>query len=247
MRATDYRERFYREWTQAKDLLTFRVQCDETDIQVSAKPIGSATDLINRTRKLVYTYRNQIKEIIERHPQFLHSLNPLTLETKYEITCRMIEKSSLAGVGPMATVAGAIAEHVGQKLLPITEELIVENGGDLFMNSRRDRTVLIYAGENSPFSNKLRLRFRGRETPIGICTSSKHIGHSVSFGDTDVSLVIAGSAITADAFATAVGNMVKRDGDIPSAIEFARRCPEIEGGLIMIGDRLGAWGTVELV
>ena len=247
MRATDYSERFYRAWTQAKDLLTYRVRCGETDIQVSAKPVGSATDLKNRTRQLVNLYRSQIKKFIVRHPHFLYSLKPLALQTEYEIIHGMLEKSALAGVGPMATVAGAIAEHVGLELLPFTEELLIENGGDLFMSSRRDRTVLIYAGEDSPFSNKLRLRFRGRETPIGICTSSKHIGHSLSFGNADVSLIIAGSAITADAFATAVGNMVKSEEDIPSAMEFATRCSEIEGGLIMIGERLGAWGTVELV
>ena len=115
------------------------------------------------------------------------------------------------------------------------------------MRSMKDRTVLIYAGEDSPFKNKLLLNVRGRDAPMGIASSSGHIGHSLSLGNTDAALIRAQSAITADAFATAVGNLVKHADDIPQAIEFASRCGEIEGGIILIGDKLGIWGEIELL
>jgi ApbE superfamily uncharacterized protein (UPF0280 family) len=145
----------------------------------------------------------------------------------------------------MAGVAGAIAEFVGRDLLPFTDEIIVENGGDIFIYSSQDRVILIYAGEGSPFRDKMSIRVRGRDTPCGMCTSSKTIGHSTSFGNSDATVVIAGSAVTADVFATALGNIVKSHDDIDSAIRFAQRCTEIQGGVIFIGDRMAAWGDVE--
>jgi len=252
MKAGDYRERFYRAWAQAKDLYTFRISCGETDLQISALPPGRLGEtwtlkLENTAQELVRKYRTQILKTIKRFPEFLTSLQPLALHTEFEITDRMLEMSSLAGVGPMAAVAGAIAEFVGHDLLSIADEIIVENGGDLFIRSMRERAVLIYAGEDSPYKNKLLLRVRGRDLPLGIASSSGRIGHSLSLGNTDVALITACSAITADAFATAIGNLVKHADDIPQAMEFAARCKEIEGGLILIGSKLGIWGEIELL
>ena len=159
----------------------------------------------------------------------------------------MVEKSSLAGVGPMAGVAGAIAEFVGNDLLTYCRELIVENGGDIFIKSSKERKILIYAGEDSPFKNKLGIRFRGGEKPWGICTSSGCIGHSLSFGKTDATIIIAPSAITADVFATATGNIVKSEDDIDRALHFVEHSGEVTGAIILIGKKMGVWGNVELI
>jgi len=59
-----------------------------------------------------------------------------------------------AGVGPFAAVAGAVAELVGLGLLGHTEEVVVENGGDIFMQVKRKRVVAVYAGD-SPFSGTI--------------------------------------------------------------------------------------------
>ena len=247
MKAENYTERFYRKWTLISDLNTFRVQFKETDLQVYARPKEPCADLTGITRNLVIKYRTQIEKTIKHFPQFQHSLKPIPLKTEFEITRMMIRLSTGAGVGPMAGVAGAIAEFVGRELLAHTEELIIENGGDLFIYSRKDRVVLVYAGEISPFRDKIRLKLRGRATPFGICTSSRCIGHSLSFGNADAALIIARTAIIADVFATAVGNLVKSEANIEQAMEFAQKYPEIEGGLILIGDKLAAWGEIEFV
>ncbi len=247
MKAENYTERFYRKWTLISDFNTFRVQFKETDLQVYARPKESCVDLYGITRNLVIKYRTQIEKTIECFPQFQHSLKPISLKTDFEITRMMIRLSDSAGVGPMAGVAGAIAEFVGRELLAYTEELIIENGGDVFIYSRKDRVVLVYAGENSPFRDKIRLKLRGRAAPFGICTSSRRIGHSLSFGNADAALIIAHTAIIADVFATAVGNLAKSEANIEQAMEFAQKYPEIEGGLILIGDKLAAWGEIEFV
>jgi ApbE superfamily uncharacterized protein (UPF0280 family) len=158
----------------------------------------------------------------------------------------MLDKSRLAGVGPMAGVAGAMAEFVGRGLLELSDEIIIENGGDVFIRSRTDRTVLVYAGEDSPFKNRVRLLLKGQEAPFGVCTSSRTIGHSKSFGNTDAVVVIASSAITADVFATAIGNCVKSPDDIDTAFDLVRSCSDITGALIMIEDRMAVSGEIRL-
>ena len=237
----DYRKRFYRRWQNPEDLTPFSVQCDQTDLMVYAK-----TDLSEATYSLVKKYRKELQETIVKNPTFLTSLIPLEIETPYLMISQMMEKARLAGVGPMAGVAGALAEFVGRELLESSEELIIENGGDIFMRSIKDRTALVYAGEVSPFRDRVRLLLRGKDAPFGVCTSSRSVGHSQSFGNTDAVVVIASSAITADVFATAIGNRVKRPDDIDSAFDLIRSCSEITGILVLIGDRMAVAGEIEL-
>ncbi|MCX8126916.1 MAG: UPF0280 family protein, partial [Dehalococcoidia bacterium] len=153
---------------------------------------------------------------------------------------------ALVGVGPMAAVAGAIAEEVGKDLLEFSPEVIVENGGDIFMKVTKDRLGGIYAGD-SPFSGRIAVRVRAADTPLGIATSSGTVGHSLSFGKADAAMVLADSACLADAAATALGNLVVSSADIVPAIEWARRIPGLRGVLVIKGGDMGMWGRVQLV
>lgn len=238
----NYSDRFYRRWQNPDGLLSFPVQCRETDLMVYAEK-----DLTEKTLSLVKKYRSQVEETIAENPDFRTSLSPIDLKTPYGMIAEMVDKSRLAGVGPMAGIAGALAEFVGQELLELTEEIIIENGGDIFIRSLKDRTVLVYAGEDSPFKDKVRLLLKGREAPFGVCASSRTIGHSKSFGTTDAVVVIASSAITADVFATAIGNRVKSPDDLEPAIEYVQAFPEVSGALILIGDRMAVSGEIQLV
>jgi hypothetical protein len=242
MKPLDYKRRFYRDWQKPEDLLSFSIKIKETDLQIYAD-----ADVSEIASRLTALYRGQIEETIQNYPCFLSSLSPINISSSYEIINRMVEKSSLAGVGPMAGVAGAIAEFVGNDLLTYCRELIIENGGDIFIKSSKERKILIYAGEDSPFKNKLGIRFRGGEKPWGICTSSGRIGHSLSFGKTDATIIIAPSAITADVFATATGNIVKSEDDIDRALSFVEHSGEVTGAIILIGRKMGVWGDVELI
>ena len=115
---------------------------------------------------------------------------------------QMIEAGQKAGVGPMAAVAGAIAECVGRELLAFSPEIIIENGGDIYLKCLKKRVVGIFAGK-SPLTGKIGLEIDAKDTPLGVCTSSGTVSHSLSFGKADAAVAIAPSATLADAAATA--------------------------------------------
>ena len=157
----------------------------------------------------------------------------------------MIVAARKADVGPMAAVAGAIAEHVGKDLLQYSRNVIIENGGDIFIHSQNDVHVGISAG-SSPLSDKLSIIVRKNEMPMGICTSSGTVGHSLSFGNADAVCVKAKSVSLADAAATAIGNMTKSKRDIPKALQAGMKIEEVLGIIIVVGDQFGAIGDIEL-
>jgi ApbE superfamily uncharacterized protein (UPF0280 family) len=241
MKEREYTRRFYRRWQNPPDLLFLSVHCRETDLAIYA-----TEDLSHRAYGLVKKYRGHIEKTIELHPEFRTSLSPVKISSPYSIINEMVAKAAYVGVGPMAGVAGAIAEYVGKELLASTDEIIVENGGDIFIRTLRDRTVLVYTGEDSPFKDRVRVRLRKGEDSYGVCTSSRTIGHSLSFGNTDAVVVISPSTISADCLATALGNMVKKKDDVEEAMKFAESFKGIQGGLIIIEDQMAVFGEVEL-
>jgi uncharacterized protein len=237
-----YEERIYRSLVKTDDLVTFEVVVKETDLLVRAQ-----TDLSGETRDAVLKYRHQLESYIAQNPSFATSLVPLN-EDPYapKIVREMIRSSRRAGVGPMAAIAGAVAEFVSGDLLPFSAELIVENGGDIYLASSRERTVAIYAG-HSPLSMRMGVLVRPEDTPLGICTSSGTVGPSLSFGKADAVCILSRSAALADAAATAVGNRVKTAADIESGLDTGKGIEGVTGTVIILGDRMGAWGNVTLV
>ncbi|UCD54038.1 MAG: UPF0280 family protein, partial [Dehalococcoidia bacterium] len=203
-------------------------------------------NLKSKARKLVVKYRDSLESYIERHPAFLTSLEPLPVDDNApHIVKAMSEAASKAEVGPMASVAGAIAEFVGTELLAFTPEIIVENGGDIYLKSLGKKTIGIYAGE-SPLSGKIGLEIDRADTPLGICTSSGTVGHSLSYGRADAVIVLSESATLADAAATATANLIKQPGDIPIGIERAKSIEGVSGVIIIQGDKTGLWGKVKI-
>ena len=154
----------------------------------------------------------------------------------------MIAAAAVAGVGPMAAVAGAIAEYDGRGL-PSGGDLIVENGGDVFVRSAAPRELLLLA-ENSPFTG-LRIALPPSPSPIGVGASSGTLGHSLSFGGADAVMAVAPSAALADAAATAIANTVKGVDHIEAGLARARRIG-VDGVVILAGDRMAAWGDIRI-
>ena len=236
-----YEPRTYRHWIKGGDLISFNVVVKETDLYIRA-----STNLKSKARKLVLKYRDSLERYIERHPAFLTSLEPLPVDDNApHIVKAMSEAASKAEVGPMASVAGAIAEFVGTELLAFTPEIIVENGGDIYLKSPSKKIIGIYAGE-SPLSGKIGLEIDGADTPLGICTSSGTVGHSLSYGRADAVIVLSESATLADAAATATANLIKQPGDIPDGIELAKSIEGVSGVIIIQGDKTGLWGKVKI-
>jgi len=237
-----YQPRFYRDWIRDKDLFSFNVVVKETDLYVRAR-----RNLKRKTLKAASKYRALLEKYIERHPEFLTALEPIGVgEDAPQIVKAMAEAAKEAGVGPMASVAGAIAEYVGKELLPFSSEVIVENGGDIFLKTLKRRMIGIYAGESS-FTGKITLEIQPEETPLGICTSSGTVGHSLSFGRADACIVLSPSTPLADAAATAIGNLTVEASDIPRGIDFAKGVEGIKGIVIIKDDQIGIWGEVEIL
>jgi len=236
-----YEPRTYRHWVKGKGLASFNVVVKETDLYIRA-----SRNLKSKALKLVLKYRDTLERYIERHPSFLTSLDPLPIsDDAPHIVKSMLESARKAGVGPMASVAGAITEFVGTELLAFSPEVIVENGGDIFLKSLGKRIIGIYAGK-SPLTGKIGLEIEGEDTPLGICTSSGTVGHSLSYGKTDAVVVLAQSATLADAAATAIGNLIKQPEDIPGGIELAKSIEGLKGLLIIKDDQVGLWGEVKI-
>ena len=233
---------FYRLGIKDSDLVSFEVVVEQTNLYIRAK-----RSLKEKALRSVMKHRRSLKEYIQHHPLFLTTLEPYPVEpTAPAIVKEMSEAGGIAGTGPMAAVAGAIAEAVGRDLLLFSPEIIVENGGDIFLKTIRKRLVGIYAGESS-FTGKIALEIKPGETPQGICTSSATIGHSLSLGCADAVVALSSSTSLADAAATAIGNIVKNAADIPRAIDKAENIPGLRGVIIIIGEQMGMWGRVKIV
>lgn len=238
----EYAERTYRERIITDDLVSFNVKVKETDLWIS-----SDTDLTEDARDLVFGCRYQIESYIKSHPEFLTNLQPCS-EDHYAspIIDEMIRTTRDIGIGPMASVAGAIAQYVGKGLLELTDQIIVENGGDIFLKIDRPATVSIFAGE-SPLSGKLGLVIPERLMPIGVCSSSGKVGHSLSMGSSDVICVMSASTILADGAATALGNRINSKKDIDSVSDWADNIRGVLGGIAIMEDKMAAWGDINLV
>ncbi len=235
------RNRFYR--SLLKERYSFRVVFSETDVYCL-----SDKDVEKEVSSLIIKERIRVNEYVLRNPEFLNSLKPVPVDPSAPpIIKNMLWSSLLAGVGPMASVAGALVEEVGVRFFRKVGTLILENGGDIFFYRKKGGIVAIYAGD-SPFSGRVGIRIPEGDRFWGISTSSARIGHSLSFGSAHAVTVVSRSPALSDAHATGICNSIKRKGDVERVLRLAQNglFGEIEGLVVIFGDILGAWG-VELV
>lgn len=238
-----YQERSYRRWVKSDDLITFEVIEKETDLLISAR-----RDLSGFARESILNHRGAIEDYIKAHPQFFSSLTPIAIDFDVPgIIKTMGEAGRSAKVGPMAAVAGAVAEYVGRNLLSRTDEVIVENGGDIFIKISKPRKMGIFAGDDSPFTGKLAIELPLSDNGYGVCTSSGTVSHSLNFGKADAILVISDNTALADAAATAIGNRIASDDDIEKAITFGKGISGIDAILVLVGKKMGSWGNIKLI
>lgn len=232
----------YRKSVDGKGLVSFKVTVKETDLLIHAR-----SNLQKEATEIVLKYRRYIEAYIEMFPEFATTLVPwVNSQPAHEIIRKMCEAGKKADVGPMATIAGAISEYTGKDLLFLSDEVIIENGGDTFIHVKDSITIGIYAG-SSPLSMKIGLKFDALEKPFSVCTSSGTIGHSLSLGKSDAVCVVSDSALIADAAATSIGNHVKSDQDINTAIDFGKKIEGVKGIVVISGEKLGMWGNINIV
>lgn len=189
--------------------------------------------------------RGLLESYIARHPEFKTSLVPLVLlDDAPPLAVQMAEAAVATGVGPLAAVAGGIAQAAALAGIATGErDIVVDNGGDCFMKLDRPLTMGIHAGRNSPF-NGLAFRILPEDTPLSICSSSSNMGHSKSFGKCDLATIVSKDATLADAAATLAANLVCAVDDLRPTAEKITKIPGILGVLLVKDDKIALLGSL---
>lgn len=216
------------------------VRMKETIAAIVAEPEFLAVGEAEIARR-----RHDIEAYIARHPQFLTALQPCEVAVDSPAIVRqMADAAARVGVGPMAAVAGAIAECAVRAMVAAgATHAVVDNGGDIAMCVARPVTVGIFAGP-SPIRD-LALRFAAGTGLVSVCASSGTVGHSLSFGRADAAVAVARSAAVADAAATALGNAVRtKDARVIEAAIAPLRAAGVSGVIVIIEDLLVASGDL---
>lgn len=237
-------DRAYRDSVRPQEgEVRFQVAVEQTDLLIVAEK-----DLQPEIASYVAQVRGEIKNWIMFHPEFADSLVPIPMPDKAPpLIQSMIKAGNAAGVGPMAAVAGAVAQAVGDRFASESPNILVENGGDTYLHSTRERVVALLAEPDS--GAMIGLKLEDGAFPVAVCASSGVIGHSLSLGTGDLVAVRARDARFADAAATALCNLLRSEADIDQVLRQAKELVKhgLEGVFAQYNDKLAAWGELELV
>ena len=237
-------ERTYRDSLRPQDgEVRFRVVVEQTDLLIVAEK-----DLQVEIASFVSQVRGEIKNWIMFHPEFADSLSPVGVPSSApDIIRAMAEAGAACKVGPMAAVAGAVAQAVGDRFVAGSPNLLVENGGDTYLHSSRERVVALLADPDS--GARVGLKIEAGSFPASVCASSGTIGHSLSLGSGDLVAVRAQDARLADAAATALCNLLRSEADMGLVLERARCFADfgLMGVFAQYNQKIAVWGELELV
>ena len=221
------------------------------EIDIEETHIRLKSDLKNHElKRYIYNIRADLKNYIFRDPDFKLSLEPIKIKNDNLpfIVKKMYESSLCADTGPMATVAGTISELSLDYLIENDSRYsIVENGGDIALINDEKVLCGIYSN-NEILGNEIAFEIKARKKPLGICTSSGKIGHSISFGESDSVTVISKSPSVADGLATRIANDVygeSSEDKVYNALETAENFKEFfDGVLIRSQENVGTVGRL---
>ncbi len=244
----EYNDRVYRQRFRNDRWQSFVVQHKETDVWIGVDKPSFCVEMPEFAMQFVQALRNEMDEYLHQDPQYTLSLVPYDAQNHApQMAKQMSEISHKTGVGPMAAVAGAFATYIAEALKKqfAIDEIIVENGGDIYADIKQNMDVAIFAGE-SPLSEKIGLCIDAKKSPLGICTSSGTVGPSLSFGKADAVMIICKDAMLADAYATAFANQVNRVDDIARLTDEIGKHKDILAALLVKDDKMGVVGEFEL-
>ncbi len=221
----------------------------ESDLLIGVPHKDFHADMLAMSRKEQIRLYKLLTDHEASYPGFKSSLEPLPVPmgiSGFSPELEMMYQCGIqSGTGPMSAVAGLFAEAVARKLDTAfsVPEMVVENGGDLYIRNESELVSVIYAG-SAALSEKLALVIPKGEW--GVCTSSGTMGHSFSRGKADAVTVVAKSTPIADAWATALANHVQDLSDIEPVLERIAQIPEILSCVVIVGDRVGVRGELEV-
>jgi uncharacterized protein len=243
-----FEQRTYRNQFNTNRFTGFELNHQETDLWIGVDPESFKPEMKEVALKKIKSLREKLDSYIQSVPLFKKSLKPFQpSENAPPEAIKMAQAAEKAGIGPMSTVAGLFAREAGNEIIQnfSVEELVIENGGDIFALLKKELVLSVFAG-NSPLSERIGLKITPEVSPLGICTSAGTVGPSLSFGKADAVVVVAKDVLVADAFATAFGNKVKSPDNVGKEIDRAKIHPEILSLLIICEDKIGIWGEYEI-
>lgn len=245
---TGYQPRFYRNQMGEGRFRSFTIGYKDSDLWIGVDIPSYTSKIADFAQEKLVDLRKELEAYILKNTSFASSFSPIgVLKEAPPMAHFMGNAAHLAQTGPMAAVAGSFSEFIGKAILEKfdVKELVIENGGDIFLSLERDMVFSVYAG-SSTLSGKIGIELNATETPIGVCTSAGTVGPSTSFGKADAVVVISKNTGVADAFATAIGNRVQSADNIEKQLIIVDQEPLIDSILIVCEGKVGFKGKHEL-
>ncbi|MCU0859184.1 MAG: UPF0280 family protein [Thermoplasmata archaeon] len=216
-----------------------KVEIGETAATVACdrRFLGPAVDAIKAARA-------EVERQVRRDPFFLATMEPYPCDGDAGRTVRrMCEAAGKAHVGPMAAVAGAIAQEALEAMAAAgCTHGWVDNGGDIALLLEEPATVEVFCEPGAKEAFGFEMPPAG--SMVGVCSSSGRLGHSISLGDADVAVAFADDAVLADALATAIGNRVVDSESMQSCFEPFKGIRGFRGGLALRDGEVAMWGEL---
>jgi len=241
--ARTYRNSFSKERFQS-----FVIIYKDSDLWIGTDHASFKEEMAEFALEKLKTVRDELETYLAEDSFFKKSLKPCpVMETAPGFAKQMAAAAEKAGVGPMAAVAGIFSEIIGRALLENFSigELVIENGGDIFMKLQNPLIMRIFAGE-SDLSGMVGLEITADQTPLGVCTSAGTVGPSLSFGKADAVMIACRETALADAFATAFGNLIKKPADVEKVLRRTEAVAEIIAAVLICDDQIGIRGEFEM-
>ncbi|WP_321286594.1 UPF0280 family protein [uncultured Sunxiuqinia sp.] len=238
-----YRNSFSKERFQS-----FVITCNDSDLWIGVDPISYKDEMSAVALKKLRAIQDALKIYIANDSFLKKSLKPCKVqENAPDFVRSMVEAAEKAGVGPMAAVSGMYSELIGKELMEnfSINELVVVNGGDIYMRLQKSLVMNVFAGE-SPLSGMVGLEIDAEQTPMGICTFAQTEQTPLNFGKADAVIIACKDAVLADAFTTGFGNLIKKPSDVEKVLKRTEHFEEIISAVLICDDQIGIRGEFEI-
>ena len=244
----EYKERSYRSRFSNDERRWFCVKFLESDLWIGVDNGSYSASMEADVYAMLVELRRSMDAYLLMDPAYKTALTPYDAGLEAPAILKEMSKAShKTGIGPMSAVAGAVALRVANfiKQQYGVNEVIVENGGDIYAEAHSDMDIAVFAGQ-SPLSEKIGLHIPAADFPLGICTSSGTVGPSLSLGRADAVMIVCRDVLLADSYATAMANRIRTVNDLQPVIDRIQNNPDILGSIAVKDDRLAICGQFEL-
>jgi len=210
--------------------------------------IGAVENVRDQARIVALKHWEQLEAYVAGHSSFMTSFVPQPVGPGAPPLVRaMGDASDAAGVGPMLTLPGAMAEAVARDLSQHAREVIVSTEGDTFSMHRRAQTFMV---EPPMGSGRPGIGVRvGAGGPVAFYASTGRTRSNPGIGHARVVAVLADHGAVADAAASAIGMAMLHVNHVQRALAATLRLEPygLRGVIILAESQIGVWGSMEIV